>query len=132
MSQLIPRSQEIRFPTQYSQPFLTQCIACLWKVGNITGPIGGMHLTMLGEFLDNSNFIAIWIFILGTWFKYVSGIALIFPLYLIGFKLQPLSFGSTMKTLLTLMKAQVARKEYVHLIFTGNTFFFSSQFERWK
>ncbi|KZV17493.1 pleiotropic drug resistance protein 1-like [Dorcoceras hygrometricum] len=26
-----PGSQELHFPTQYSQPFFTQCIACLWK-----------------------------------------------------------------------------------------------------
>ncbi|XP_071734203.1 pleiotropic drug resistance protein 1-like [Rutidosis leptorrhynchoides] len=26
-----PGTQDLYFPTQYSQPFLTQCIACLWK-----------------------------------------------------------------------------------------------------
>ncbi|XP_073153582.1 pleiotropic drug resistance protein 1-like [Henckelia pumila] len=26
-----PGSKELYFPTQYSQPFFTQCIACLWK-----------------------------------------------------------------------------------------------------
>ncbi|XP_028551888.1 ABC transporter G family member 44 isoform X1 [Dendrobium catenatum] len=26
-----PGSQDLYFPTQYSQPFLTQCLACLWK-----------------------------------------------------------------------------------------------------
>ncbi|KAB2636440.1 pleiotropic drug resistance protein 1-like [Pyrus ussuriensis x Pyrus communis] len=26
-----PGSKDLHFPTQYSQPFLTQCIACLWK-----------------------------------------------------------------------------------------------------
>ncbi|XP_020581976.1 ABC transporter G family member 35-like isoform X2 [Phalaenopsis equestris] len=26
-----PGSQDLSFPTQYSQPFLTQCLACLWK-----------------------------------------------------------------------------------------------------
>ncbi|XP_073017629.1 pleiotropic drug resistance protein 1-like [Primulina eburnea] len=26
-----PGSQDLHFPTQYSQPFFTQCVACLWK-----------------------------------------------------------------------------------------------------
>lgn len=26
-----PGSKDLYFPTQYSQPFLTQCVACLWK-----------------------------------------------------------------------------------------------------
>ncbi|ERM97074.1 hypothetical protein AMTR_s00122p00120860 [Amborella trichopoda] len=31
LSSPTPGSKDLRFPTQYSQPYLTQCLACLWK-----------------------------------------------------------------------------------------------------
>ncbi|XP_021628884.1 pleiotropic drug resistance protein 1 isoform X2 [Manihot esculenta] len=31
LSKPAPGTEDLYFPTQYSQPFLTQCIACLWK-----------------------------------------------------------------------------------------------------
>uniref|UniRef100_A0A2P2K9X4 Uncharacterized protein MANES_04G106100 n=2 Tax=Rhizophora mucronata TaxID=61149 RepID=A0A2P2K9X4_RHIMU len=31
LSKPAPGSKDLYFPTEYSQPFLTQCIACLWK-----------------------------------------------------------------------------------------------------
>ncbi|CAI0473898.1 unnamed protein product [Linum tenue] len=31
LSEPAPGAKELYFPTQYSQPFLTQCMACLWK-----------------------------------------------------------------------------------------------------
>ncbi|KAJ4958314.1 hypothetical protein NE237_025425 [Protea cynaroides] len=31
MSEPIPGSKDLHFPTQYSQSFFTQCVACLWK-----------------------------------------------------------------------------------------------------
>ncbi|XP_015580484.2 pleiotropic drug resistance protein 1 isoform X2 [Ricinus communis] len=31
LSKPVPGSRDLYFPTQYSQPFVTQCLACLWK-----------------------------------------------------------------------------------------------------
>ncbi|CAL1376770.1 unnamed protein product [Linum trigynum] len=31
LSKAAPGAKELYFPTQYSQPFMTQCLACLWK-----------------------------------------------------------------------------------------------------
>lgn len=31
LSEPAPGSEDLHFPTQHSQPFFTQCLACLWK-----------------------------------------------------------------------------------------------------
>ncbi|KAE8657616.1 Pleiotropic drug resistance protein 1 [Hibiscus syriacus] len=47
LSKPAPGTKELYFPTQYSQSFMTQCAACLWKH---TGHIGATHHTLLFGF----------------------------------------------------------------------------------
>ncbi|PQQ20294.1 pleiotropic drug resistance protein 1-like isoform X1 [Prunus yedoensis var. nudiflora] len=62
-----PDSKDLHFPTQYSQSFFTQCLACLWKqhVSYWRNP----QYSAVRPFLHSYDGLAIWNNFLGSWLQ---------------------------------------------------------------